>query len=255
MGLTIECPSGMVVTLREFKVTDENLLANKKAIRHGTGVTNLLDHVTERVDDVGYYSLSEPDKDHKEPWLNWAKVLQGDRMVVLKENRIETWGPDMVDDRPCAHCREPVKTNFSLSDLEVKALPKESVDHVVNGTPLMVTLPRCGVTVGFRLLRGSDEKALQKIEKQSKDTLSSSYLRLRTVSIDGVKEPDWGRWLENMGGFDSSYYRAAMDEFDCGLEQEWGFECDDCGHLWTDDVKLREGFLFPKYRGRITTNR
>ena len=66
-GSTIECPSGLAVTLRRFKVSDENLLANKKAIRLGTGVTSLLERVTVRVDDVGHYALREQDKKHPEP--------------------------------------------------------------------------------------------------------------------------------------------------------------------------------------------
>ena len=253
---TISCPTGLVVTLREFKVTDENLLSNKKSVRNGVGITNLLAHVTMSVDDVGPYTLSEPDRHHDRPWLDWMQVLQGDRLVILKENRVVTWGPDMTDKRPCQNCREPVSTHFSLKDLPVQALPESSMAHVTNPVenPIKTTLPKCGVTVGFRLLRGKDEKVLQKIAKQSKDKLSSAYLRLRVVAIEGVSEPEWNAWLEDLGGYDSAYLRAAFDKADCGLEQSWGFECDECGHLWDEDVKLREDFLFPTYRGKITTS-
>ena len=54
-GSTIKCPSGLAVTLREFTVSDENLLANKKAIRLGTEIDFYLD-----------YGLKKPD--HDEEW-------------------------------------------------------------------------------------------------------------------------------------------------------------------------------------------
>lgn len=255
--LTVECPSGLVVTLREFKVSDEDLLADPKAQRKGAAISDLLNAILIRVDDPGLYQL-KTDRRTDLPFLDWADVLQGDRMTVLLKNRIFTWGADLVFSQPCENrptvC-SPVKLEISLEDLPIKPLPESSRSHVTKGDPLFCVLPRCEKKVSFRLLRGADDLKLQKLQKQKADELSSSYLRFRTLDVEGVPANEVASFLRELGGSDASYLRAAFDEADCGVDQEVQFECGDCGHSWLDDVRFRSDFLFPKFRGRIGTPR
>jgi len=255
MSLTVKCPSGLSVTLREFKVSDEDLLADPKSQRKGVAVTELLTAITEGVDDVGLYKLRDRNKKHDEPWLDWATVLQGDRMTILLKNRIYTWGSELTFSQPCPNCQQNVDTDIDLEEMPIKALPESSKPHVINPqeAPLFCTLPRCGVRVGFRLLLGSDDRAMEKIQKDKKATLSSAYLRYRITKIEGVNQPDWNPWIRNLGGADAAFLRAAFDEPDCGVDQEVQFSCDSCNQVWTDDVRFRSDFLFPKYRGKTQT--
>lgn len=284
MSHVIECPSGLVVKCREFKVKDENLLANKKAIRKGTATTDLIGSIITDVLDFGLYSPQEDGS------MDWSQPLQGDRMVLMLNNRIETWGHEFTVDQPCANqlCRDPVSTEVDLRELEIKKLPKTSEDHVRSGLKkaLQVKLPKSGAVVGFRLLNGADDRAMLKIQKQKADQLSSALLRYRTLwikvpkgsegseaaqkeldrlanagiqmegqdsSLIRIPDPQLPKWIEEMSGRDSAFLRAAFDEHDCGVEQEIQFECPSCDHVWKDDVRFTADFLFPKYRGKTST--
>lgn len=284
MPVVIDCPSGLVVKCREFKVKDENLLANRKAVRKGTATNDLLDAISVGVDNLGLYQ-PRPDGG-----VDWSKVLQGDQTVILLKNRIETWGPEFTVDQPCPNqaCREPVHTEIDLGELEIKKLPDSSKAHVESGLKraLQVKLPKSGAIVGFRLLNGGDARAMQKLTKQKGAQLSSSLLRYRTLWMKLPKTHDWAekagvemerlkangvqvqedpsglilvpdpmlpKVIEDMSGRDSAYLRAAFDEHDCGVQQEVQFECGSCDHIWKDDVRFTADFLFPKYRGKAST--
>lgn len=241
----VECPSGLVLSVREFLVKDEDLLADAKAIRQGVATVNIMKAITTEVVDFGPYQ----DNGGR---LNWKRVLQGDSMAVLLANRIETWGYDYVHRQPCGHCRQPVVQELDLREMEVKKLPESSIPHVREGTPLGCTLPSCGKRVEFKLLRCEDDKAMAKIQRHHKTSLSSSYMRYRITGAEGVKAPDLGNFVANMSGKDLTYLRAQMDEADCGVQQEIELECDSCYHVWPAEVRFTGDFLFPKHRLKKT---
>lgn len=250
MGRTydVDCPSGLSVTLREFKVSDEDLVSNPRTQRSGRAITDLLEAITVGVNDPGPYQLTRSGEQGTGK-LDWSKVIMGDRMTALLKNRIETWGPEFEIRTPCEACRAPVRNWIDLNDLEIKPLPESSKQHVQIGkdSPIEIELPS-GPVVGVRLLRGKDERQLQKLAKQKKDIMSSAYLRYITVSVEGVPDNKLLAFFQDMSGSDASYLRAAYQEADCGLEQEIELECDTCGHIWDRNIQFGADFLFPKYR-------
>lgn len=250
---TIECPSGMVITVREFQVRDKNLLAKSSkasSSRRGNVTAALLDAITISLDDPGpVYDFGSRDKP------NWSKVLQGDSQVVVLENRIATWGTEYLARVKCSDpaCGERFQFDVDLSTIKIKPLPESSHSHVKSGAPLSCVLPRTGKRIEFRLLRGEDEKALSKIQRDYEDTMSSSYLRLRVTGIEGVQATEWHSWLEVLNGYDSEFLQAAFDEADCGADQAMQLVCPECGNEWVDDVRLDRDFLFPRYRRKTMT--
>lgn len=240
----IVAPSGLAVTMREFKVTEENLATTPKIVREGKPKTRLLEAVTIAVEDPGPYVLGAGD------FLDWEKVLHGDREAVLRDLRVLTWGPDYYRDDPCPACEEATDNCFDLSAFPVKELPAASLDHVrPGGKALEIVLPRSGKKLSFRLLRGADEKAISKIYHQREDERVSGFLALRTVAIEGVDPRDHEDWIKDLGGMDSSFFKAMADEADCGIDQAAVWKCD-CGHRWTRDANFGAGFFFPKYRAK-----
>jgi len=233
------------VTIREYKVKDEDLLADPKSIKRGTAITSLLDAITVRVDDQGPYGEK----------FTWADALQGDRVAVMLSNRIFTWGEIYEFRVQCPMCRQASKASVDLTELELKMLPETSFTHVGSPkeNPLSVVLPGCEKRVKFRLLRGRDDKAMQKLAVQNKTSMSSSYIRYRLYDVDGVSSSELRSWIEDLGGRDASILRAAFEEHDCGVQQEIEFECDHCNNEWLEDVKFGADFLFPKFRGKTTT--
>jgi len=245
----VECPTGLVIVAREYQVTDEDLSANRRSIRRGTTNVDLLAAITLKVVDPGHYTPLAGGG------VNWAKVVQGDIMTVLLKNRIFTWGESYTMSPSCPECRRPAPNDVDLSELEPKPLPESSVEHVRDGTPLECTLPGAQKKVQFRLLRGEDERLIRRIKKDNKDSMSSSYLRARTLGIEGVEPRAWKEWLGKLGGNDASYLRAQFDEQDCGIDTEFEFECGECDHVWFEEVRFTKDFLFPKYRKKEATKR
>lgn len=244
----VDCPSGLSVTIREFRVSDEDLLADPRASRKGAAVNALLEQITIGVSKTGPYTLRN--RGDMET-VDWNDVLQGDRMTVLLKNRIVTWGEEMDFKLPCENCAAAITMTVDLNDLKIKPLPKSSMAHAADPTanPLTVALPG-GSVVSFRLLRGKDDKALQRLKKQHSKSLSSAYLRFRVTAVKDVPSTELKKWLSELGGHDASFLRNAFDEFDCGVDQAFLMECDSCGHEFEEDVKFGSDFLFPKYRAK-----
>lgn len=237
------CKTGLVVVVRKFKVQDEDLGGDPDVRRKGNEETAILSAITQQVVNPGPYKMIGST-------LDWDEVLHGERTVVLKMNRANTWGHEYDVKIPCKNpgCRRPVEVSFDIREFPTKPLPSTSMDHVIKGTPLVTTLPSCGAKVSFRLPRGKDQRALKNLLKQNQREFMSSYLRFRTVAVDGVKEPDLQAWFKNLDADDEAFLHHQMEEADCGVNSEGTFACLECNHEWTEDVKLGEGFLFPKYK-------
>ncbi len=247
--LQVVAPSGLAVTVREFKVEDEDLLGDKAAIKNGSVLANLLTAITVSLDAPGPYRFTGSTPD-------WRQVLQGDAMTVILRNRIATWPDEVYDHKqPCANrvCREPVNVGIVMEQIPVRALPASSIPHVTQGVPIHALLPRSKVKVGFKLLREKDSKDLAKINKDQASHRSSAYLRYRLVEVDGVPEPKWSEWIRDLPAADAAFLRHSFDQADCGLDTTLELHCEACNHTWTEEVVLGTGFLFPKYRAKTTT--
>lgn len=246
---TCECPSGLVLTMREFKVADEDLVANPKQNKKKMAQVALLNAITTGIEDSGPYGF--------EGKVNWLEVLQGDTFYALMKARIETWGPDLQYTINCPTCRCVTRLEVNLEDFAFKPLPPSSLPHVKDpkGTPLAVKLPHSGKRVEFRLLRGKDERKLQKLQKESASNLSSALIRYRVSTIEGINPAELSEYIrQEMSGRDVQFLRAAFDEHDCGVDTETQFECDTCNNVWIDDLRIGKDFLFPRLRGKATTN-
>ena len=244
----IECPSGLQVTVREFLVKDEDLLADQSSVRKGIALTKLLDAITTKLVDPGPYTF-DGDK------VDWDRVLIGDRLVVFLFNRLATWGPlmDVSVRCPDDRCASLVNVTVDLDKLEIKKLPDEGYRHLKTGEPINVKIPSDGTEVGFRLLVGKDERFVQKIQQKAKTSLSSSLLKYRLCDLSAIDVVEQVRWVENLSSRDSAFLRAKFDEYDCGIEHSYEFECPRCGHEWKDDVQFGADFLFPAYKKRDAT--
>lgn len=244
----ITCPSGMIVTVRELRVRDEDLLADTKSLKSGSATTDLLNAITVGLVDSGPYEFNPPDK------IDWKAALQGDRLAVLLKIRIETFGSDFDVRTKCGRCGSKVHMGYDLNHLKLQELPKDSHEHARDPhSHIRTTLPKCGKKVEFKLLRGSDDAGMAKLQKHNKDSMSSSYFKYRLKAVEGLQEHEWKGWLEDMSAQDASFLRSEFDRCDCGIDQSIELECENCEHYWEEDLRLGADFLFPKYRRKTTT--
>jgi hypothetical protein len=249
--VTITTGSGLVATFREFEVTEENLASGKIASREGKVKTRLLEAVTVHVDDFGPYPTGRDAK------LDWEKVLHGDREIVCRDLRVATWGHDYWRDDPCPACDQPTDNCFDLRAFPIQKLPETSLEHVKTGKPLSCTLPKAKKRIDFRLRRGSDEKELRRIASLREEEISSEFLRLHVLAVEGVDPKDLEGFLTHINGADSSFLRYAIDQADVGIDQEGRWACTGkngsggCGHRWIKGVDFGRDFFFPKFRPKI----
>jgi hypothetical protein len=247
--------SGLVVTARECKVTEENLVSDPATAREGRQKTRLLEAVVLSVEDPGPYTHERGGS------LDWDKVLHGDREILLKEIRVASWGQDYFRDDNCPSCGDPTENWFDLTKFPVQPLPESSVEHVKTGKPLSCVLPRSKRRVEFRLRRGRDEKELVRIRQYKEGRISSELLKLHVLAVEGIEVSKLADYLGAvdepdpdfvMGSGDASFLRAKIDEADCGIEHQGSWRCK-CGHRWTKDVDFSKDFFFPEYREKTAS--
>lgn len=183
-----------------------------------------------------------------------ADMLVNDRTFAFIKIRMLSFGGDYPLVVRCADCTEQFNHNFDLTSLEVFRYDENEQRE----EPFQVKLPISGKTVGFRLLRGRDEEAIYKYEKQKKarkgrsledDSYTYSYSR-RVVSVDGEKldQSDALSFIENLVSQDLMELRYAIEDQERGIDLNLQIECPFCGFLneilmpWTDQ------FFRPKRR-------
>lgn len=253
--ITVEAPveggESLVVTFREFDALDENAISSPEARRAGRVKTALLQRAFFSLENPGPYEFSDA-------VVDWNVVTHGHREVILRDLRVKNWGPDYYPETPCPSCSEPYSESFDLSAFPMQVLPASSVEHVKTGKPLVCVLPKTKKKVEFRLRRGKDEVELRKIATQRKDKLSTEFMRLHTLSVEGVGasqgaireffEGNPSKNLPPLNSFDASFFRAELDAADAGIDQAAVWTCSACGYAWKTDVEFGSDFFFPKFR-------
>lgn len=178
----------------------------------------------------------------------------GDRMFCIIKIRMLSFGASYPIMARCADCQEQFRHEIDMTDLEVTYYPEDEEFE----EPFKVSLPMSGKTVGFRCLRGRDEDAIYKFEKQKKakgarqleDDSYTYGMARRIVSIDDEKVDQMAalRFVESMVSKDSMEFRFATEEKDCGIDTELTIECPYCSFLNRLIMPFNDEFFRPKRR-------
>lgn len=199
--------SGDVIEIRGMKVKEQSLLLDKKGMVNGTAVNKLLQNCVL----TGGIDVNE--------------LFLGDRTALLIAIRIETYGPEFVFRHTCPTCEQSSYYREDLSKLRVQYLDPPlplGEDRVYE-----FKLPRRGVVVKYRHLRGKDEQKLRIAKSQAKEAIMQALLRVRTVEIEGEKVVST-KWFDDLEGYDSAALFADMERTDCGIETDIEGTCPHC---------------------------
>lgn len=234
----VHCPTGLKVRVRGMKVRDERILTDKRAIQSGTMSTKLLEACVEEIIDHGPYS--DP--------IDWRRVTQGDRTTILFGIRCESYGTELDVKASCPECRATMRARLDLlEDMEPKACPIDSIDHIRTGDPLSTGV--AGAVVRFRLLSGVDEERVAKLRVSAATTQMEMALRLRIVSVEvdgaALKKGEIEQWVRDLSMRDARRLQAAFDEADCGIDTAVEVPCGSCGATPEIDVPLGREFWLP----------
>jgi len=163
-------------------------------------------------------------------------LLVTDRLFILAYLKIISYGPNTKISVTCT--KESCKSKFDkVVDLE-KELDVKYLSEVFK-EPFSVILPVSGEVVELRLIRGSDELRLSRLNENfkrsnNKLTVNPIYiyqLIAPIVSVNGEKlsDEELFSWCENLIGRDSQTLQQELLRWDSGISTEFSVTCANCG--------------------------
>ena len=254
MSNTVTCPSGLVGRIRGMKAREERILADRKLVRSGAQLEQILAACWEETLDVGPYDFGDQPTD-------WGKVLQGDRFFAMLQIRVLSYGPEYAFSVPCENrgCRARIEWELDLRELPVKKLSDESRAAFLASNRFETTLPDANRKVAFRLLTGSDERRMAALRRAAGERPITTLLGYRLETIDGVEPRDKQKFIEELAMADVTYLLGEFDRVDCGVETEIEVECPECFGTTRIELPFEKGFFLPERRrtepGATTSSR
>lgn len=222
---TFTLPSGLEAELREMTGAEESLLTNRRLMKDGEGVNQVLRNCLVRLGDRTELAAKDV-----------LDLLSGDRLFLLVKLRQISFG-DEVDLSlacPAKDCGEVTDVHIALDDLEATPYGTER--------EFIFELPRTKKPVIFTLMDGHMEKRLASL----KDPNLHSAMLMRVKEIDG-KAPNKNS-LAELPAFDLNALRAEMQRVDGGIDTTVHTVCTACGARIVTRLEAEPPFLFPNVR-------
>ena len=186
-------------------------------------------------------------------------LLISDRFYLLLIVRSLSYGSKYGYQVRCPDCSTRSDKEIDLlTDLDVKLYPEGSPV----AEPFHIKLPHSGDDLGFRLLRGSDEKAITKFSESKfakvDDVGDPAYIHRMARQIKNINGKDVNvleaqAYVEKMYSPDSLALRDAIEEADCGTDMEVKEECRNCGSHYETTLPFTVEFFRPR-RKKVRTN-
>lgn len=222
---TFTLPSGLEAELREMTGAEESLLTNRRLMKGGEGVNQVLRNCLVRLGDKTEIALKDV-----------LDLLSGDRLFLLVKLRQISFGDevDLTLGCPAKDCGEATDVHIALDDLEVMPYGTER--------EFIFELPRKKKPVIFTLMDGHMEKRLASL----KDPNLHSAMLMRVKEIDG-KAPNRNS-LAELPAFDLNALRAEMQRVDGGIDTTVHTVCASCGARIVTRLEAEPPFLFPNVR-------
>ena len=224
-------PSGKEVEIRKMKLSDEDVILDPILARNDETMDVLIERVT---------GLTKQEVEG---------LLLGDRVAILVELRRRSRGDLYYPMAVCPNCKDRWEEEIDLSTLETLKLNPDLVDKDFR-FPLVLPVSRAELVV--KLLRGTDEKELNRIRKKQKDRIMSYLMMVRTVSIviAGEKKPKDINWFRDLDVDDTDFFRDEYDLRDCGVKTDLERQCPSCSHVFDFQVPFGANFFLQTRKTR-----
>jgi len=221
------------IQIKYLTAEDENILTSADLIKSG----KVLDVLLKK-------AIIDRDIDPED-------LLSSDRNAVLIALRITGYGDEYEVKTNCPSCSHANKGNILLSSLQ----NREVADTPDSEGLFSVQLPKCKANIKFRLLKGSDETRLQKVAELNKKTvgnnmkyktvLTERYL-LQIMEVQGNRDKTFiKKFISAMPIADSLFFREYLKEVEPGLDMNHDFECESCGHNYSQEIPMTAKLFWP----------
>lgn len=221
------------IELRYMTAADEDILTSRSLLRSGKAIDSVLQSciVDKRIDA--------------------EQLISGDKNALVTFLRVSGYGPEYKVEISCPSCGEESKHEFDLSQLEMKTLEIEPVEHGENR--FSFTLPTTGVEIEFKFLNSAEEKEISDAQDKLKRSTHSpidrnvtTRLKNTIISVGGNSDPTFiNQFVDTLNVRDSRAIRKYMENNTPDLDMEQEFSCVHCGHRGEVDIPITVGFFWP----------
>ena len=225
------------VEIRHMTAKEEDILTSRTLLKKGIALDRLVDNVL-------------VDKSIKA-----ADMFVGDKNAILLMSRILAYGPEYNTNVTCPSCFAQTRYDFNLMEYKTTH-PEETENPEFTITPnntFKITLPRTKVEVEAKLLKGSDEQYLARINerkrkaKTTSDSIILEQMETFIASVNGISDKNTiKKFVETMPAQDSRYLRRIYATTVPNIDLTQHFECDECGAEIDMEVPFTTDFFWPK---------
>lgn len=223
--------SGDEIEVRGLKVAEQNLLVGgRRSGKRGESAINKV--LSSCILAPGY----DPDE-----------LLVGDRVALLIHLRVLTYGPKFQFRTQCPQCGGGFYWEEDIGELPVAYLDPPLA---VGETRLYErALPSNGNAYKFRLLKGKDERLMNKALESGSDDYFATMARLIVAEVEGEKVLS-AQWFNDLPAADLDYILAEWRAADCGVDTTLAIECPKCGWEFENELPIADGaFFMPRTMG------
>ena len=215
------------IDIKYMTAKEEDILTSQNLIKKGTVIDKLLNSliVTNGV--------------------NVDDLVLGDKNAVMVASRILAYGEDYECEIINPNTGNKITHTFDLSNCDFKKLPEG-----INGNYFETTLPVSKVKIGYKLLTGKEERAidaeLKSVNKLGTQVSPELTTRLRYLitSVNGDDSKQIiSNFVENMLSKDSLYFRQEVTKVSPDIELEQEIEME--GDTVKVDIPMTVNFFWP----------
>lgn len=182
-------------------------------------------------------------------------LLASDYVYILYKIRENSYGDEYGFTIRCDSCNEQYRRVLKISEVPIKLLPDSWKE------PFEVKLPVAGNVVHLRLYRHKDDRSVADYVIQQRklfarrgigeilgDPAHTYRLTKNIVSIDGIKDDDIPKFVDDMYAKDISEIRNAIADNSCGFEDLLEETCPNCGTEYEIALPFDREFFRPNTR-------
>ncbi len=223
------------IEIKQMTAKEEDLLTSRALLKKGVA----LDRVIESL-------IIDKKIDHN-------SLLVGDRNAIMIAARISGYGNGYDTSMTCPSCNATQPYSFDLFDSTINygEIDDALGTQDLGGGLFLTTLPRSKYEVTFRILSGTDEKALMsQIEsarkKNRQENSVTRQLKLITVAVNGDESPQTiQHFVNNMPSLDAQHLRTVFAMATPNVDLTQHYSCDQCGFETELEVPLTADFFWP----------
>lgn len=224
------------IELKQMTAKEEDMLTSRSLLKKGVALDRVIASLIKN-------KAIDPDS-----------LFVGDRNAIIIAARISAYGNEYRTKVGCPACGLSQEYAFDLNSVNTYTGEDASAyakDDNGDGT-FETILPKTGLQVTFRILRGADERRYvagieqDRKNKNQPDRTITRQLSNMIVAVNGNDTPEAVNYVvENIPSVDARHLRSAYKAVSPNIDLTQHFECAECDFETDMEVPLSADFFWP----------